>query len=175
MSISRTPAGDAELSARALPLSVPARRLLGLLNAPMAPEAIAGQFRFGEWERHVADLVHRGLVFRDDTALTATEAPANATAATAAPDAPPTLPARPMLTEADLTAIRRKAVRIINDNLGPSGESVALRIERATSQTALQEELHAARRSLHQMRGRDAAHELYERVIALAFGPTAGS
>jgi hypothetical protein len=177
MPISRTPAGEVELTARALPLSVPARRLLGILSAPMTAEAVAAQFRFGEWERHVADLVGRGLLVREADSPVPAESQDDDTTVTAAPapSGPQTNSVPLVLTDADINAIRRKAVRIVNDNLGPSGESVALRLERANSQAALVQELHAARRILHQMRGRDAADELYDRVIALAFGPNGGA
>ncbi len=62
MEFLRTEAGDVEVSARALPLSVPSRRLLSAISAPTSVVDLARQVRLGELERHLQELVTRGLV-----------------------------------------------------------------------------------------------------------------
>jgi hypothetical protein len=155
MPYSRTAAGEAELTARALPLSIPVRRLLGLIVGSQTREALAVASHLTELDRALNDLITRGLIVAADeqTAVTlSSAAPSPKKSAT--------------LTTAQLPEIQRAATRHVNDQLGPTGETVALRIERAADHYALLQALGEARDAIAQMRGRAAGEAFYEKVIA---------
>jgi hypothetical protein len=155
MPYSRTAAGEAELTARALPLSIPVRRLLGMIVGSQTREALAAASHLNELDRVLQDLTNRGLIV-----ATEDETSAARPAATPAPRKAPTL------TTAQLPEIKRTAARYVNDKLGPTGETAALRIERAADHYALLQALEEARDAIGQMRGRAAGDAFYETVIA---------
>jgi hypothetical protein len=155
MPYSRTAAGEAELTARALPLSIPVRRLLGMIVGSQTREALAAASHLNELERVLQDLINRGLIVATDDETT----PARS-AATPAPQKARTLSA------AQLPDIKRAAARYVNDKLGPTGETAALRIERAADHYALLQALGEARDAMAQLRGRAAGNAFYEAIIA---------
>jgi hypothetical protein len=65
-----------------------------------------------------------------------------------------------------LEATRRDAVRQLNDQLGPSAEGLAIRIERCASMAELQTLLAQAVQLLHGVRGKTAAEAFAARFIA---------
>jgi hypothetical protein len=196
----RTETGDVEVSARAIPLSVPSRRLLSAIAAPTSVADLARQVRLGELERHLQELVTRGLVRAlvlsvpaepanptepvasvDTVALPAFEMAATSVAAILDRPTPTSVPARrPMpaeaaepllaqLSEVDLQEIRRLAVHFVRERVGPAADDITARIDRAKTQEALLMELGAAQRALFDLRGRSAAVEFFDKVVAPSF------
>jgi hypothetical protein len=66
-------------------------------------------------------------------------------------------------TTADFEAMRRAAVRALNDTLGPSGESLAVRMEKTRSLQELQPLLSIAAKLIGAARGAAAAEAYAQR------------
>jgi hypothetical protein len=115
----------------------------------------------------LATLARDGFVEVISVADTKRAAPPSPVAtAAAAPTGPATAP--PSTTSAsDLTLRRREAVRAINELLGPMGETLSIRIERARSLDELRTLLEQALPVIAGARGRDAAQALAERFSDL--------
>jgi hypothetical protein len=168
MSFSRTAAGDAELTARALPLSIPTRRVLVMLEGSQTAETLAAKVRFSELDRILHDLLERGLI-------SSTEPHAKPDPKSPAESIPSrkTLPAVSLLTADQCQMVKRTAARFVFDHLGPNGESLALRIERAADVDVLEQLLQDVRRILFELRGRAISDKFYETVIVPSFGASA--
>lgn len=168
MSFSRTAAGDAELVARALPLSIPTRRLLGMLEGIQTAETLAAKARFSELDRMLHELLERGLIASTEPH---TKPETKSVAATSlVKNSSPTVA---VLTAERIPTVKRLAARFVFDSLGPNGEELALRIERAADAAVLEQELHEVRRILFELRGRAISERFHETVIAPSFGASA--
>lgn len=93
-----------------------------------------------------------------DTKRAAAPAPAVAAAAAGPVTAPPST-----TSASDLTLRRREAVRAVNELLGPMGESLSIKLERARSIDELRTLLEQALPVIAGARGRDAARAFAER------------
>jgi hypothetical protein len=94
--------------------------------------------------------------------LAAAPAPAAAPAAPAAQAAP-----RAPVAGDDFTRARAEAIRLLLQRVGPDGEDLALRMERAPNADALRPLLNIAVQSVANMRGRQAAQEFAALLSAL--------
>lgn len=83
----------------------------------------------------------------------------------AAPPAAQPAPIVAARTTADFEALRRAAVRAMNDSLGPSGESLALRMEKARTLEELQPLLSMAAKLIGAARGAAAAQAYAQRFL----------
>ena len=124
----KTPKGVAEVAARSAELSMTARRVLIMMDGKRSVDELAVLVRPGEIEGIVTQLESAGLAQRAGDGA----APAAAASAGAEPDAPVTVTAP--LDERELSPItleeaKRRAVRELNDRLGPDADVVAMRIE----------------------------------------------
>jgi hypothetical protein len=167
MSYTRTPAGDAEAKARALPLSVPLRRVLNLIAQNTPADALRTAVRFGDLDRTLGELIERGLIVGEapPSAAPAVALP-RATVSAGAPAGPPPL------IQTYFAGARQQVVRFLIDNLGPQGESLALRVERTTDPALLEQIAFDSRRVLHELRGRAVADKYVETVLQPVFGLT---
>jgi hypothetical protein len=86
-------------------------------------------------------------------------------ATAAAPPAAQPVPTVAARTTADFEALRRAAVRALNDTLGPSGESLALRMEKARTLEELQPLLSMAAKLIGSARGAAAAQAYAQRFL----------
>ncbi|MBK9133652.1 MAG: hypothetical protein IPM15_04675 [Betaproteobacteria bacterium] len=91
----------------------------------------------------------------------ATVEPRPAPRATAAPR-----PSAPEPAGADFLAVRREIVRLLNDQLGPVAESVAIKMERAANAAELRPLLNHAAQLIYQVRGASAAQAFRSRYMA---------
>jgi hypothetical protein len=66
----------------------------------------------------------------------------------------------------DMNALRRSAIRDLTDQLGPSADSLAVRMERAKSISELQPLLSQAAQLIRAARGHEAAGRFSERFVA---------
>lgn len=73
--------------------------------------------------------------------------------------------AAPRISPRKLEETRRMAVRFLNDNLGPSAESLALKIERAQDWAELKQHLEMAEHFLRSGRGTAVAQEFAEKFM----------
>ncbi len=66
----------------------------------------------------------------------------------------------------DLSTLRRSAIRALTEQLGPSADSLAVRMERAKNMPELQPLLSQAAQLIRAARGGDAANRFSERFVA---------
>jgi hypothetical protein len=87
-----------------------------------------------------------------------------------APEAPPAAAPSPAMAIVEFEALRRDAVRAVNDLLGPEAENLALKIERAGDADQLRAALERAVAYIANARGGGAAAQFASRFIS---NPTA--
>jgi len=150
----KTAAGQNEIETRARRLNPRARSLLILIDGKRTDAELAGLVQ--QHDETLAVLLKAGLV--EPVAGTATKLSSGR-----APAAAPT--AKAAEAGEDTTALRREAVRAINDLLGPGGESLALRIERAASGEELRAALERAVAYIANARGGGAAAQFASRFV----------
>lgn len=80
--------------------------------------------------------------------------------------APAPRPAPPAGPSADFLAARREVLRTINEQLGPVAESLAIKMERTTSEAEFRPLLATAAQLLFQVRGAQAAQAFRARFMA---------
>lgn len=83
----------------------------------------------------------------------------------ARPESPPP-PKAPDAPSADFLSVRREVVRVVNEQLGPVAESVAIKMERARSAAEFQPLLVSAAQLIQTVRGVQAARAFRERFLA---------
>ena len=104
----------------------------------------------------LAALAEQGFI----EVLARTPAPGQAPRAAPASSAAPAIAAAPARPALDFEAQRRAAVRVLNDQLGPGAETLAIRMERARTAEELRPLLATAAQLIANARGR-AAGEAY--------------
>lgn len=135
----KTAKGQAEIDTRAYRLSPRVRQTLILVD---------GRRSAAELESMVQQAAESLQALRDGGFIEAT--PERNAAPRPAP-APAPAPAF------DLASLQREMVRHVNELLGPAGEQVALRIERAKSPGELRSAMPVARQAIEAWRGHSAA------------------
>lgn len=151
---SKTAEGQREIETRARRLSPRARSLLILIDGKRTHEDLAALVQ--QLDETLPALLEADLV-----RIVSSGPPPSPK--TAAPATAPT-PAAPVATE-DFATLRRSAVRAVNDLLGPHGESLALRLERAADASELHAALERAVTYIANARGGGAAAEFARRFI----------
>jgi hypothetical protein len=167
----KTEAGAEEVKARTRKLPPRLRAMLIMVdgNTPL-PQLEVAAATLGAPGDFLESLLEQGLIRRREAAAAAertvdldlgqvhasVEAPARAPAGTAVPRGP---------GSSDLEARRRAAVRELNEILGPSGESLAIRMEKARSAAELGPLLGMAVQIIGNARGRSAAEAFAARHI----------
>jgi hypothetical protein len=84
------------------------------------------------------------------------------------PIADPAPPRKPVPGAGSLDAIKREAVRYLNDRLGPAAEGISMKIERASSMTDLQPLLAQAAQLLRSFSGAAASDPFVAKFIGPA-------
>jgi hypothetical protein len=87
-------------------------------------------------------------------------------AAAPVPGAPGTAAARAPAAPAQFEAMRRDLLRALNDRLGPAGERMAIKLERARDEAEFRALLPSAVQLVASVRGRDAAAAFSARIDA---------
>lgn len=158
----KTPKGVAEVAARSAQLSMTTRRVLIMMDGKRTLNELAMLVRPGEIDGIVTQLEDAGLAQKSqEESVPAESAPINGTGAEA--EAPSTVGA-PMMDERDLTPMtleeaKRRAVRELNDRLGPEAEVVAIRIENCKTIEEFRERVREAERFVSTALGTAAAQE----------------
>jgi hypothetical protein len=152
----KTPQGVAEVAARGGGLSMAERRILIMVDGKRTVTDLAPLLRPGEVEGVVRALEAGGFIRRvgGDEKAAAPPAPAPA-------EAPAPMPEERPLT---LEELKRRAVRELNDRLGPEAEIMSIRIEQARNNEDLRERLREAERLVSGLMGEAVAQE-YLRAI----------
>jgi hypothetical protein len=145
----KTPTGVSELSARKLPLRAELRRLLILVDGRSSVGKLATFVRMPEIDALVYELQSMGLIDSSDGSTVG--APASTESA-----------AEP--SREQFLAARVAAVRAINDILGPSAETLALKLEKCENARELREQVTLVRQSLVRMMGENTGNRFLEAV-----------
>lgn len=163
----KTSKGQTEIETRAHRLGPRLRGLLILVDGKRDEAALAALVPAPQGAASLlAELVSQGFV----------EALPAAAATPALPLHQPPPHPQPLLRPAadvapvvlggdDFDAVRRSAVRALNDELGPAAETLAIRIERARSMAELRPLLVQAAHTVANMRGRAAAEAYAARFL----------
>ena len=161
----KTPKGVAEVGARSAQLSMVARRVLIMMDGKRTVVELAVFVRAGEIDAIITQLESAGLAER------AGEVAPRTVSAPAAPA--PAAVAAPVPDERDLAPItleeaKRRAVRELNDRLGPEADVMAMRIEACRSIDEFRERVRDAERFVTAALGAAAAQDY---LRALRRGP----
>jgi hypothetical protein len=153
----KTPDGQNEIETRARRITPRARSLLILIDGKRHDEELAKLVQ--QFDETLALLLEGGLV--EAVGTTSTRSSSKASAPAEAPAAPPP----PAEITADVAVLRREAVRAVNDLLGPMGESLAVKLEKAGNVVELREVLERAVAYIANARGGAAAAQFATRFL----------
>lgn len=155
---SKTPKGVAEIAARSVQLSMTTRRILIMIDGKRSVDELLPMVRPGELDGIISQLEGSGLIQRA-TVSGALDVPTiNGRDAEFAfpPAGPNTVGIDEHANPITLDEAKRRAVRELNDRLGPDAETLSIRIEQC--------------RTIEEFRTRVREAE---RFVSLALGPTA--
>jgi hypothetical protein len=159
----KTPKGVAEVAARTAQLSMTTRRVLIMMDGKRTLDELSVLVRPGEIDAIVDQLENAGLAQKASVAASVEPAPAITTAREDEPRAPVTINASVMddreLTPITLEEAKRRAVRELNDRLGPDAEMVAIRIETCKTIEEFRERVRDAERFVTAALGAAAAQD----------------
>jgi hypothetical protein len=151
----RNQKGERELTARVLPISIPARRALALLATPMSPRELANVVRLGELEHHLQELLKHELieVVRADNTIAQPENQA-------LPQAPAPL----------IIAVKRASIKFVVDHMPLGSTQLAFHIQSATTQEKLLTALSDAQRALYDNCGKDISKVFFAEIVEPLLG-----
>lgn len=160
----KSPAGQLELKSRSNAVSPRARTLLILVDGKRSDAELSALVP--DFEAGVDALLKAGLIVPvaparppvSTRAVSAPEAPAAVAVTDLAPPPPP--------SAIDLPMLRLESARAVNNLLGPEGDALAMRIERAAEAEVLQVALERCVSYIAATRGKRAADEFAQRYLA---------
>jgi hypothetical protein len=170
----KSPAGQLELKSRSNAVPPRARTLLILVDGKRSDTELSALVP--DFEASVGALLKAGLIepvasARPPASTRAvggpeapSPAPAPAPAAAAAAERVPPPPPAPAAI--DLPTLRLESARAVNNLLGPEGDALAMRIERAAEAEVLQVALERCVSYIAATRGKRAADEFAQRYLA---------
>jgi hypothetical protein len=159
--------GVAEVATRGGALSLSARRILIMIDGKRTIAELAPLLRPGEIDTVVATLESQGFIQRGTNFDVPTRSlPRTLEPATGGPLEVNTVDGtapeeRTLLT---MDEAKRRAVRELNDRLGPDGETMAVRLEHCRTADELRERLREAERLIAGLLGESAAQD-YVRAL----------
>lgn len=158
----KTGKGQTEIETRAHRLMPRLRTALIMVDGRKSDEELLKLIP-GDPQAALATLLADGfievaVVVADRPAQPRPEPPAGAPAATVAPAA--------QRKSVPLDAMRRDAVRFLNDQMGPSAEAIAIKLERAKTMAELRPLLVSAAQLLASFHGADVAKVFADRFLA---------
>jgi hypothetical protein len=157
----KTPKGVAEVAVRSATLSMAARRVLIMMDGKRPMHELAVLVRPGEIEAIVTQLESAGLAEKAGLGAS-TLAPLTIGAnPRAEPPVPLTAPATDERELAPMTLeeAKRRAVRELNERLGPEADLIAIRIENCRSVEEFRERVRDAERFVTSALGTAAAQD----------------
>lgn len=178
----KTEAGVAEIQARALGLRAELRRLLILIDGTAPIERLAAFVRGSEVDFLLAELETQGLIApvsmasppgigvaigRGAVGLAPSPFRANANGSLTNPISGDGLPEP---TAAQVMAVRREAIRVLHDILGPAADRLAIRIENCKDAQQIRTTINEVRQILNQQVGATAGKRFIDAVRGAAEG-----
>lgn len=159
----KTPKGAAEVAARTAQLSMTTRRVLIMMDGKRTLDELSALVRPGEIDAIVDQLESAGLAFKASGTASIEPASPVGNAREDEPRAPTTINP-PVMDDRELTPItleeaKRRAVRELNDRLGPGAEVVAIRIETCRTIEEFRERVRDAERLVTVALGAAAAQD----------------
>lgn len=153
----KTPKGIAEVSLRGAQLAMTARRILIMVDGKRSVDDLAVLLRPGEIDSVIVQLEAAGLIQRvqHGTSIDVPTVFGRDDALPPAPSGTSSEDPNPMT----LDEAKRRAVRELNDRLGPDAESLAIRIEQCRTIEAFRERVREAERFVSAMHGTAAAQD----------------
>lgn len=157
----KTPKGVAEVAARSAQLSMTTRRVLIMMDGKRTLSELALLVRPGEIDAIVAQLEGAGLAQKAAEESREAALPINGRS----PEADALVTVSPaVMDERELTPItleeaKRRAVRELNDRLGPEADLLAIRIENCKSIEEFRERVREAERFVTAALGAAAAQD----------------
>jgi hypothetical protein len=166
----KTPRGVAEVGARSAQLSMLARRVLIMMDGKRTVDDLAMFVRAGEIDAIVTQLESEGLAEKAGEVIAVTAAPRaiGEPTRTGTPTAAPPVPDDREFAPITLEEAKRRAVRELNDRLGPEADAMAMRIEACRSIDEFRERVRDAERFVTAALGAAAAQDY---LRALRRGP----
>ena len=166
----KTPKGVAEVGARSAQLSMVTRRVLIMMDGKRTVGDLAVYVRAGEIGAVITQLESEGLAEKTGEAVPATLAPRaiGEPARSEAPTVAPPVPEERELAPITLEEAKRRAVRELNDRLGPEADVMAMRIEACRGIDEFRERVRDAERFVTAALGAAAAQDY---LRALRRGP----
>jgi len=157
----KTPKGVAEVGARGAQLSMVTRRVLIMMDGKRTVDDLAVYVRAGEIGAIITQLESEGLAEKAGTVAATTVAPLAVTesAPTEAPAIAPPVPEERDLGPITLEEVKRRAVRELNDRLGPEADVLAMRIEACRNIDEFRERVRDAERYVAAALGAAAAQD----------------
>jgi hypothetical protein len=172
----KSAAGQREINSRSNAVSPRARTLLILVDGKRSDTELAALVP--DFEASVDALLKAGLIVaapgaappasaRSAAAPAAAAAAPSATGTATATAAAPAVVAAavPPAAAKDLATLRRDAARAVNDLLGPEGDALAMRIERAAEAEVLEVVLERCVAYIADTRGKRAAEAFAQRFL----------
>jgi hypothetical protein len=164
MAIKRTAAGDAAMRDNNWAVSVPGRRILGAIHEGCYLRDLARTVRLGELERHLDELMRRGLIeivegrpsqlLPDGGAVEQTTAPLFA-----------------QLGIEELAQVKVRAAQFFNEYVPEQAQALNDELSAVSDETDLLIELGLVRRFLFDVGGQACANRFFEEVVAPAYYP----
>ena len=153
----KTPKGIAEVSLRSAQLPMTTRRVLIMVDGKRSVDDLAVLLRPGEIDGVILQLETTGLIHRvlHSTSLDVPTVFGRDDAMPPAPAGSSSEDPNPMT----LDEAKRRAVRELNDRLGPDAESLAIRIEQCRTIESFRERVREAERFVSAMNGPAAAQD----------------
>ncbi|MBL8521754.1 MAG: hypothetical protein JNK75_13945 [Betaproteobacteria bacterium] len=155
----KTAKGQQEIELRTHKLGMKQRTALILVDGERAAESIIVNLP-GNGEELLL-----GLYREEFIALASGDAPAARPAAAPAAAASPVREPAAVPASFDLPSTQRAAVHAVEDVLGPEGESIALKIERTTSNAELMAVLERTRELIRGSRGEARATKFWQAIF----------
>lgn len=171
----KTAAGIAEVQARALGLRAELRRLLILIDGTATLDRLAAFVRGSEIDFLVAELEHDGLVTSAPIAPIAQGQPAIKASASGAAN-PPSHSANAGIdgvlepTATQVLAVRRAAIHMLHEILGPDADSMAVKIDRCNNSQEMRVAITEVRQMLDRQRGVVVGQRFLDAVRGAAEG-----
>ncbi len=160
----KTVLGTAELTGRSLGLRAELRRLLILIDGKNTVARLATFVRSPEIESLILELQAIGVIDASDGSTIALQAPATAVGSSTTNVAAAQPDAGLAPTQEQFLAARTTAVRFVNELLGPSAETLAIKLERARDARELRDAVNQVKQSLERAVGEATGLRFLEAV-----------
>lgn len=162
----KTAKGQAEIETRAHRLAPRLRSLLIMVDGKRSDADLAQMLP--QAAEALATLAEDGFIAEQTRSAASAPAPATTSPASTAPEreTPGTAGPGPAAPTGQFEAMRRDLLRALNDRLGPAGERMAIKLERARDEAEFRALLPSAVELVAAVRGRDAAAAFSARIDA---------